>query len=142
MSTQSKREAIIDLATSALFDQEITVVEYKTLTKLFGNVPAHQSRSRLARSSTTRRKHLRQHNWKMDEIVFVVERRVAGDEAADIVSGIANKFGFAVTPMAVKTLLAKLKQSYLLTQKKYQKPAVRPIIEDLGRKLREFEATH
>ena len=141
MSTQSKREAIIDLATSALFDQEITVVEYKTLTKLFGNVPAHQSRSRSAQSSTTRRKHLRQHHWKMDEIVFVVERRVAGDEASDIVSGIAQKFGFAVTPMAVKTLLVKVKSSYLLRQRKYANPSVRPIIEDLGHKLREWEAT-
>ena len=141
MSTQSKREAISDLATSALFDQEITVIEYKTLTKLFGNVLTAQSSSQLARASTNRRKHLRQHHWKLNEITFTVDRKIAGDEAADIVSGLAHNFGFAVTSNAVKTFHNKLRSGLLLTQKKYSKPSVRPQIEELRRRLLEWEAT-
>ena len=138
MKTQSKREAILDLALFALREQEITVAEYKTLERMFspaqrfGN-PTMPSTSR----GSTRRRAI--HRWKLEQLDYLIDCYTLGYPIEQCMAMLNGKFDIKVSKDAAKTILNKCRTGYLFRYESWCKNGTEALLKQLQDKLVRYQ---
>ena len=129
MTVSNRRQELLDLAAVLLYERAITVVEFKTLNRMFGAASTLDNPAIKPNPKSSRRRPARIHRWTFDQIKDTVMLFAEGEDTyRSIVKKLHARFGITVTEDAVKTMITKVKTGYLSTVPKYQTDAYREAI--------------